>query len=201
MEATLNAAITSGQYSTFLNLVKSFRNGLVYGVKVRFPHSLVMTVLFSRGPLEQMFSKIFLATKQHGLNLAKFALVYKFLILVLGKYSGQFVPLHAAVAGAIGGALCWGEATPVNVQINMYLLSRIISGFLFLFANNIKYNLPAPAFRVHASLMWASVMYLFYCHPEVLQGSLQSSMKYIYKDSEKYSNWKNLLLYNSETTI
>ena len=32
-----------------LSLVKGFRNGLVYGAKVRFPHALVMTFLFRRG--------------------------------------------------------------------------------------------------------------------------------------------------------
>ncbi len=31
---------------SLLTLVKGFRNGVVYGAKVRFPHSLVMTFLF-----------------------------------------------------------------------------------------------------------------------------------------------------------
>lgn len=30
-------------------IVKGFRNGLVYGAKVRFPHALVMTFLFQSG--------------------------------------------------------------------------------------------------------------------------------------------------------
>ena len=32
-----------------LAIVKGFRNGLVYGAKVRFPHALVMTFLFQSG--------------------------------------------------------------------------------------------------------------------------------------------------------
>jgi peroxisomal membrane protein 4 len=30
-------------------IIKGFRNGLVYGAKVRFPHALVMTFLFQSG--------------------------------------------------------------------------------------------------------------------------------------------------------
>jgi hypothetical protein len=33
-------------YHTVLSIIKGFRNGAVYGAKIRFPHSLVMTFLF-----------------------------------------------------------------------------------------------------------------------------------------------------------
>jgi peroxisomal membrane protein 4 len=33
----------------YLAIVKGARNGFVYGVKVRFPHALIMAVLFGRG--------------------------------------------------------------------------------------------------------------------------------------------------------
>lgn len=32
-----------------LAIVKGFRNGLVYGVKIRLPHAFVMTFLFNKG--------------------------------------------------------------------------------------------------------------------------------------------------------
>jgi peroxisomal membrane protein 4 len=32
-----------------LAIVKGFRNGAVYGAKIRFPHALVMTFLFRGG--------------------------------------------------------------------------------------------------------------------------------------------------------
>jgi peroxisomal membrane protein 4 len=32
-----------------LSVLKGFRNGVVYGAKVRFPHALVMTILFKTG--------------------------------------------------------------------------------------------------------------------------------------------------------
>jgi len=33
----------------YLSIVKGARNGFVYGVKVRFPHALIMAILFGRG--------------------------------------------------------------------------------------------------------------------------------------------------------
>lgn len=33
-------------FRDLLSIIKGFRNGLVYGFKIRFPHALVMTFLF-----------------------------------------------------------------------------------------------------------------------------------------------------------
>jgi hypothetical protein len=52
MSATLAAVqeITNNPaLHEYLAIVKGARNGLVYGAKVRFPHALVMSVLFGRG--------------------------------------------------------------------------------------------------------------------------------------------------------
>ena len=38
-----------GSSHDYLAILKGFRNGLVYGVKVRFPHALIMAILFGRG--------------------------------------------------------------------------------------------------------------------------------------------------------
>jgi peroxisomal membrane protein 4 len=45
---SLNSLLASGQYHDLLAIVKGCRNGAVYGVKIRFPHALVMTLLFKR---------------------------------------------------------------------------------------------------------------------------------------------------------
>ncbi len=192
----INQMIKSGDYKLLLDAVKGFRNGFVYGVKVRAPHALVMTLLWSRGPPMQMATRIFNATKQHGLNLAKFAFIFKILYGILGKLFGGNPQWHAAILGALCGFLFWGDNSPVNVQVNMYLLSRITSGFLFLWMTKSGVNLPPIAFRLYASVMWACVMFLFYHHPTVLQTSLQSSMNYIYRESDKYSNVRDLIVYN-----
>jgi hypothetical protein len=37
--------------SCILSVLRGFRNGVVYGCKIRFPHALVMTLLFKEGRL------------------------------------------------------------------------------------------------------------------------------------------------------
>ena len=41
--------IHNPKYHDVLAIVKGFRNGAVYGAKVRFPHALVMTLIFRSG--------------------------------------------------------------------------------------------------------------------------------------------------------
>lgn len=52
------------------------------------------------------------------------------------------------------------------------------------------------AWPVFASLSWGAVMYLFRWHPETIQPSLRSSMKYLYVDSETWDGWRNFLWHN-----
>src|SRR5258708_19779158 len=49
MSATLQAILDNPQYHDYLAILKGARNGLVYGLKVRFPHALIMAILFGRG--------------------------------------------------------------------------------------------------------------------------------------------------------
>ena len=55
--ALLNEIITNPAYHDYLAILKGARNGFVYGVKVRFPHALVMSILFGRG--EYVFTSRF----------------------------------------------------------------------------------------------------------------------------------------------
>lgn len=48
MEA-LQAIIADPAYHDYLAILKGARNGFVYGAKVRFPHALIMAILFGRG--------------------------------------------------------------------------------------------------------------------------------------------------------
>lgn len=45
----LTQIINNPDYRPALSVLKGFRNGLVLGTKVRFPHALVMTFLFHHG--------------------------------------------------------------------------------------------------------------------------------------------------------
>lgn len=49
MSQTIADIISNPSYHDYLAILKGARNGFVYGVKVRFPHALVMSILFGRG--------------------------------------------------------------------------------------------------------------------------------------------------------
>jgi peroxisomal membrane protein 4 len=52
--------------------------GLRYGIKIRLPHAFVMTALFRRDlSSEQKLRTIWNLTREHALNLASFATIYK----------------------------------------------------------------------------------------------------------------------------
>lgn len=200
--SSINAMIQSGEYKVLLDALKAFRNGFVYGVKVRAPHALIMSLLWSRGPPLQMATKIFNAAKQHGLNLGLTACAYKLVTALLRRLvvSGMQDASPAWVSfvgGLVAGGLFWGEQNPINSQVSMYLLSRVLSGLLWSLIGRYQVQLPPSAFRAFAALMWGLVMVLYMHQPSTLQGSLQSSMHYIYKDSEKYSGLYDLIVVNS----
>ena len=46
---TLQVIISDPAFHDYLAILKGARNGFVYGVKVRFPHALIMAILFGRG--------------------------------------------------------------------------------------------------------------------------------------------------------
>ena len=49
------------------------------------------------------------------------------------------------------------------------------------------------AFPYVSMIVWGIVMFLFEEDKSVLQGSLQSSMTFLYKDSDKYEGWRDFV--------
>lgn len=198
---SINAIINSGRYHDQLTLLKAIRNGIVYGCKIRFPHALVMTLLWRRGSLQNMARIILRATYQHAKNLGQFTFLYKLSNILLRKLStGKKEQWHVFLSAFIVGKYVFGENNPINMQINMYLLSRIIFGLCRLGAE--KGYLPngdptkggKDPFPWFAAAMWGIVLWLFEYHRHTLQPSLQSSMTYLYDASEKWSSIRDFLL-------
>ncbi|KAJ1309656.1 hypothetical protein OPQ81_006423 [Rhizoctonia solani] len=107
------------------------RNGFVYGVKIRFPHALLMAILFGRGDWSQRARAIFKATKQHATNLAKFVTIYKTLLLIQRRANGgKEKGLDSFLAGLIGGYVVFGDRTAINEQIVLYVCSRVVASFI-----------------------------------------------------------------------
>ena len=88
---------------------------------------------------------------------------------------------HALIAGAIGGYFVWGRFQKINVQINLYLLSRVMIAL----GKKYGWNVEASADRYawFSAVLWGIVMYLFEDEPDALHSSLKMSMDEIYRYS------------------
>ncbi|KAG6845646.1 hypothetical protein H0H87_005853 [Tephrocybe sp. NHM501043] len=177
----LQQILTNPAYHDYLAILKGARNGFVYGVKVRFPHAVVMSILFGRGDWQSRLRNIYRATKQHAFNLAKFVTLYKTFLLVQRKANGgKERSSDTFVAGLLGGYLVFGERNAVNEQIVLYVVSRVVSSFLpratrqpspDVSAGSVLKPLPPDSryFTVFAALSWGAVMWLFRHRGETIQ--------------------------------
>jgi len=175
--------------SCVLSVIRGFRHGLWYGAKIRFPHALVMTFLFRSGSLQDKLRDIFRATWTHSRNLAVYVAIYKAVACLMRNARGVEGPLNSLVGGAIGGALVFGAQNPVNQQINMYVMSRVILGGVK--ALSTHGYLPSAdsipgVYTMYASATWALVMYMHQWQTPHLQRSLTTSMDYLYNESNKW---------------
>ncbi|KAK6751799.1 hypothetical protein RB195_003303 [Necator americanus] len=191
---------TFKDYPYFLAAIKGIRNGLIYGTRIRAPHAFVMVFLFGQGTLLEKILTILRLTRIHAMNLAKFAfsfrLVKEFLMRIDGT-KGHPREWQSFVAGAIVGYFVFGDDNSVNMQVNMYLLSRITIGLAKLLVK--KEVIPQPKFKVfpvYAAFCWGVVLWLFEHYTDVLQGSLISSMTYLYKDSNYWTDFKTFMIRN-----
>ncbi len=167
-----------------ISSLKGLRNGLYYGGKIRFIHSLVMTILFRSGPLKEKLLSILKLTWEHARNLGSFVFMYKSLVCLLRNLFHS----RSLVFNFIAGFFCSyfflsKENTPVNMQIMLYLLSRNILAISNMISDNYlgSYN----GFTLTSMTVWGIVMLLFEYNKKKLQNSLASSMDFIYKDSDK----------------
>lgn len=79
----------------------------------------------------------------------------------------------------------------------MYLLSRVLFALCRLGVE--KGYIPEPRwdpFPLFTGLVWGLVLWLFEYHRPTLQPSLQSSMTYLYQDSNVWHDISDFLLYN-----
>ncbi|KAF8542967.1 Tim17/Tim22/Tim23/Pmp24 family-domain-containing protein, partial [Trichophaea hybrida] len=188
-----------------LALLKGARNGLVYGTKIRFPHALVMVLLFRSGTFREKLGTIFKLTRNHARTLGLFVFTYKAVLLALRKlHGGKEEGVDSFLAGLVGGYLVFGRGKQgsVNQQIVMYVFARVVLGVAKLSVENgvvedAEGRWRRNAYPVYASLSWAMVMWLFRWHPETVQSSLRNSMVYLYTNAEKWDGVRNWVWHNS----
>lgn len=204
----VNAIILDPRYADYLAILKAARNGAVYGAKVRFPHALVMVFLFRSGTLREKLYLILKATRQHARNLATYAIVYKstMLFLRITSPTGKEATMHTFLAGLFGGYTVFGRGiqSSVNQQIVIYVFARAMLALAKLTVKEergmsqvVRTKVTRNAWPVFASLSWGIIMWTYRWHPETIQPSLKSSMKYIYVDSDHWNSLRTLLLHNT----
>ena len=180
-----------------IGAIRGFRNGLYYGGKVRFAHALVMALLFQSGvsPLKKLKTAVTLAWT-HGRNLGSFVFVYKIAQCVLQQLFRRSHPFFSFIAGVIGAYVVWRDKNSINQQIVFYLLSRVLEGSAKRLQKAGKLNFIPEKFEAFpwvSMVVWGIVMYLFEDDKSVLQGSLQSSMTFLYKDSDQVNGWRDFI--------
>jgi len=175
--------------------IKGFRNGVVYGVKIRAPHALVMTFLFSKEPFHLKLLMIARLTYTHAKNLSLFTFGYKLIKLFLKNLDGKSKPVHAFIAAALVGYTFFGSYNAVNMQVSLYLFSRIALAISKTIMNRDAVA-SKSSFQIYpwcSAVLWGLALYMFENHPVSLQPSLKKSMVYLYHDSNKWSNWRDFL--------
>ncbi len=176
-----------------ISSLKALRNGFYYGGRVRFMHSLVMTILFKKGTMREKIANILELTFEHGKSLGFFAFCFKSFLCLLRKFKKIPDSLCIMLSGGTFGFFVFGNKTSVNYQIILYVFSRVIVGSAEIFAN--KGILPnINAYPLLSAIAWSLVMFLFEDDPSILQNSLASSMQFLYKESDKdLEKWTDLI--------
>lgn len=125
--------LTNPAYRPILEVIRSARNGIVYGGKIRFSHALVISLLYRLGPLKPRIRLVFRATKNHASVLALFAIIYKLATKVLGNEEvfGSNPHLTKLLAGAIGLYFVYSHSFPwfndgITHQITLYCFLRVL---------------------------------------------------------------------------
>lgn len=78
-----------------------------------------MAALFSHKPWPTRVHGILSATRHHAMSLAKFATIYKVMLLLQKKLNGGIErDLDTFIAGGIGGWWVFGERTPVSSRVS-----------------------------------------------------------------------------------
>ncbi|KAM9590085.1 peroxisomal membrane protein 4 isoform 1-T1 [Trichechus inunguis] len=193
----VNTLLRKRRYHTALAVLKGFRNGAVYGAKIRAPHALVMTFLFRSGSLQDKLWAILQSTYTHSRNLAYFVFTYKGLCALQSHVQGKTYQVHSFLAAFIGGFLIFGDYNNINSQISMYLMSRTLYALCRLGVE--KGYIPEPRwdpFPLVTATIWGLVLWLFEYHQSTLQPSLQSSMTYLYEESNVWHDISDFLIYN-----
>ena len=67
--STIDSIINDPHYHELFSIIKGVRNAIVYGVKIRFPHAVIMSLLFGKGELVNILFRLRLSIHKKILKL------------------------------------------------------------------------------------------------------------------------------------
>lgn len=156
---TSMSVLSNPAYRPILEALRSSRNGVVYGGKIRFSHALVINLLYRSGPMGPRLKQVLKATKEHSLVLAAFAIVYKTVLNILRqeKLLGSKQGFSKLIAGAVGGWIVYSQHFSafnpgITHQITLYCFSRVLIavGKILL---DLLLECRQPKFKIHGELV------------------------------------------------
>ncbi|AOW30670.1 peroxisomal membrane protein 4 [Candida albicans L26] len=126
--------ITNPLYRPLFEVLKSARNGIVYGGKLRFSHALVINLLYRSGPIVPRLKSVLEATKDHAQVLAAFAIIYKACVMILKQdafLGDKNLGLIKFIAGSFGSWIVYSQHFNffhggITHQITLYCFSRVV---------------------------------------------------------------------------
>ena len=114
------------------------------------------------------------------------------LVLRHTSLDGKEASPHTFLAGLVGGYAVFGRGiqSSVNQQIVIYVFARVVLAMAKLAVQRkseggmglspaVKSKVTGNAWPVFAALSWGMVMWVFRWHPDTVQPSMRSSMKYM----------------------
>lgn len=179
--------------SCILSAFRGLRNGVYYGARLRFLHSLFIAILFKKGSSKELLTSICELTFEHAKNLGFFVFFYKAVVCFLNALRGKGSKYHSLISGSSVGYVVFRKKTMVNNQIVLYLLGRFIVGAG---EKLVKQEIiPQRNFYpVMVALVFGTLMFLFEDDRKNLSSSLASTMNFIYKESDKkLEKWTELV--------
>lgn len=202
--------IKSGKYIALFTILKAFRQGVVYGTKVRAPHALVLNLVWGSGPLIAIPRKVFQVTKTHAMGLALSSVIYTLVTQILKqtnfrltRESGSLVVSripavqwwHAALGGFLVGYFAWGDYTSgVHMQMMMYIASRLLVAMYLLISEKAGFTGTAQHYRIYSGLLWATLMTILCVEPAVLQASMRKSLEYVFLETNRFTGFRDLFI-------
>lgn len=211
----VDTMIRCGKYHLLFVLIKSLRQGIVYGTKIRAPHATVLELVWGSGPLRKIPGKVLRVTATHAASLGLSAFIFSIVTRLLGALRGQRLHSwnstslanqnassrvwgHYTIAGFLIGYLAWGKmSNKVHQQMLIYVVSRLLVALFQIVSQRRHFTATPQHYRLFSGTMWAILMTILCTSPGSLQVNMRRSLEYVFLQSDRFSCFHDLIIRHS----